>query len=69
MAPTEIMTPAKCYAARKRLGWTHMQLADRAGVSMTELAAFLAELWETDASVSSRLRKAFTEAAVDTDRL
>ncbi|WP_207460804.1 helix-turn-helix domain-containing protein [Azospirillum sp. SYSU D00513] len=59
------MTPEQCYAARKRLGWSQVQLADRAGLRLTELAAFLAKDASADRSVARRLLRTFLDAGLD----
>ena len=59
------MTPEQCYVARKRLGWSQLQLADRAGLRITELAAFLAMDAAADRSVGRRVLRAFLDAGLD----
>lgn len=63
------MTPEQCKIARRRLGWSQEDLADRAGCTDRTVRSFERGETVSDTMTAIPIRIAFLEAGVDVDAL
>jgi ribosome-binding protein aMBF1 (putative translation factor) len=62
--PTALITPEQCRVGRKLLGWSQLDLAQRAGASTVVLVRFESRSWPVSEDARKAIQRALESAGV-----
>jgi transcriptional regulator with XRE-family HTH domain len=62
--PTALITPEQCRVGRRLLGWSQLDLAQRAGASTVALARFESRSWPVSEDARKALQRTLEAAGV-----